>query len=83
MAMYDIIDGVTVYCPQCGKVITNNFQTKNFPYPMLNHYKVGDELPHNRDNEDYIEIHSICENCALFTGVYINVIDNILKDTLN
>ena len=83
MGMYDIVKGVTVYCSQCGKVIHNEFNTKDFPYPLLKIYNVGDKLPYNRDNEDYIEIHSICEHCELFSSVYINVKDNILENTFN
>lgn len=82
MGMYDYIDNVTVYCPKCGNVITNNFQTKAFTEPFLDHYKPGDKISPNRIDEDCIEIHSICENCNLFTAVYLKVVDDVLTDEL-
>lgn len=84
MGMYDIIEGVTVYCPKCGNVITNTFQTKDLAEPFLEHYKPGDEIPSDREFDDCIEIHSICGNCQLLTGVYVavGVFNNILTDEL-
>jgi hypothetical protein len=82
MGMFDYVDNITVYCPKCGNVITNNFQTKDFVAPFLEHYSPGDEIPTDRDDEDYIEIHSICEECELFTGVYLKVVGNTLTNEI-
>ena len=82
MGMFDYVDDITVYCQKCGNVITNDFQTKSFVGPFLEHYKPGDEIPTDRDDEDCIEVHSMCENCDLFTGVYLKVTGNILTNEL-
>jgi len=83
MGMHDIVKGITVYCPQCGEIIEDEFQTKSFTYPSLHTYKVGDKVPMDRDDDEYIEIHTICGICNLFTGVYINVVNDILTDKFN
>ena len=80
--MYDIVHGVKVYCHGCGKVITEEFHTKDFPYPSLHDYKVGDRVPDDREFEDCVEIHSICGNCKLFTGVHVAIDHRILTDRL-
>lgn len=82
MGMYDIINGVTVYCHKCGNVITDEFHTKDFDYPILHEYNIGDEVPSNREDEDYIEIHSICKTCDLFTSLYVAIDNDILTDRL-
>lgn len=82
MGMYDIVKGVKVHCHKCGNVITNEFQTKDFDYPYLHEYNTGDEVPINRDSEDYIEIHSICESCKLFASLYVAINDNTLTNEL-
>lgn len=83
MGMYDIIEGIPVYCPQCGKIITNSFHTKDFVYPAVKCYAVGDRVPTDREDDDFIEIHSICENCALFVSVYINIRNDTLTNEFN
>ena len=80
MGLYDVIDDVTVYCPQCGKQITDQFQTKSFVYMGLDHYKIGNKIPETGNNHDWIEIHAICDNCDLFVSVNLKVINGILTD---
>lgn len=76
MGMYDIIDGITVYCAKCGKIVTNDFQTKDIERPFLEHYKPGDTIPKDREFENMLEIHSICEHCEFFVSVYIKILDD-------
>ena len=82
MGMYDVIEGITVYCARCGKAMVNDFQTKSFDYQFrsLHHYKVGDEIPAERTNDDHIEVHNVCDGCGLFSRVWLKVEDNILTD---
>ena len=80
MGMYDVVDGITVYCARCGKVIRDEFQTKSLDFQTLHHYKIGDTLSSERTNSDHIEVHSICDNCGLFSRVWLKVEDNILTD---
>ena len=82
MGMYDIVSDATVYCHGCGKKITEEFQTKDFKYPSLHDYKIGDRVPDDREFEDCIEIHSICGNCNLFVGVHIAINSRMLTDKL-
>jgi len=82
MGIYDIIDYIKVYCPKCGKIITNQFQTKDIDWPGLNHYKPGDIISKNRKYKNQMEIHTICEECKLFFGIYIKIKNNKLTDEL-
>lgn len=82
MGMYDIVKGIKVYCHKCGNVITNEFQTKDFEYPVLHEYNIGDKVPVERDAEDYIEIHSMCETCNLFASLYVAINNDKLTDEL-
>lgn len=81
MGMYDVIDDITAYCPGCGKILKKDFQTKDLEC-MLDHYKLGDFVPADRERESWIEIHTICEHCNLFVSVYLAVEDNKLTDKL-
>jgi len=81
MGMHDYIDNVTAYCPQCGKNLTG-FQTKDFECPLLNHYKIGDIVPEDRDCTSYVTTYTICNNCGLFTNIFLIVEDNVLTDEM-
>ena len=79
LGMFDIIENLTIYCPQCGKVIEDELQTKSFEHPGLHHYKIGDKLSSDdRNYDDHIEVHGICDNCNLLTRVWLRVVDDIL-----
>ncbi len=80
MGMHDYIDNITAYCPQCGKKLTENFQTKDFKDPFLNHYKPGDTVPEDRETYSYIDTYSICQNCRLLVNIGLVVEDNVLTD---
>lgn len=77
MGMYDHIDNVTAYCPQCGEKLTG-LQTKDFFDPFLEHYGPGDRLPEDRKEVAYITAYAICDNCGLFTNMFFEVDKDIL-----
>ena len=80
MGMHDYIDNITAYCPQCGEKLTDNFQTKDFERPFLDHYKPGDTIPEDREIESCVETYTICQNCHLLVNIALVVEDNILTD---
>ena len=84
MGMYDWVDGITAYCPQCGKQLGQDFQTKDFEDRLrfLNHYKPGDTLPKERESESSLQIYSICKHCNLFTNIFLIIEDDILTDKM-
>jgi hypothetical protein len=80
MGMFDYIDDITAYCPQCGRRLTDAFQTKDFGESIrfLEHYKPGDTLPEDRDAVAFIQVYNICTHCKLFTNIYLVVQNNVL-----
>lgn len=70
MGMFDEIEGLTIFCPRCGKLVDNTFQTKSLEC-CLHKYKPGDNVQTSHDIDpmyDWIEVHARCPNCK--TGKY-------------
>ena len=80
MGMHDYIDNITAHCPQCREKLTENFQTKDFEDPFLNHYTPGDTVPEDRNIISCVEAYTICQNCKLLVNIGLVVEDNVLTD---
>jgi hypothetical protein len=81
MGMYDTIDDIAAYCPKCGNMVNNSWQTNDLN-SCLDHYKPGDELPYNRAHEYWVEIHTICESCDLFISLKLNITATMITNEI-
>lgn len=68
MGMYDVVEGITVYCPKCGKLVEGDWKTKSMEC-QINRYKPGDRL-RIKTRCDCIEVYAFCPDCLLFGEEY-------------
>lgn len=75
MGLYDWVY-IKRKCPNCGEIEISQFQTKDLGC-NFSCYEIGDEVPTNSSNIDFVDI---CSKCNCFIESFGNVINGKLKN---